>query len=97
MSTGYETERITTLHPQGKHGVKLSAAKYRLMRKAIVSALRQGGPQTWSGLAERVEHDLADRFTGSVRWHYTTVKLDLEARGEITCDRSGKQMVISLP
>jgi len=97
MSSGDETELITTLHPQGKHGVSLPAAKYRLMREAIVSALRQRGPQTWGGLAERVEHDLADRFTGSVRWHYTMVKLDLEARCEITCDRSGKQMVISLP
>ena len=38
---------------------------------------------TFTQLGALVEEDLHDTFSGSVLWYYTTVKLDMEARGEI--------------
>lgn len=38
---------------------------------------------TFKALMEDVEAKLAGRFEGSIPWYVTTVKLDLEARGEI--------------
>jgi hypothetical protein len=37
---------------------------------------------TFRALMEDVEAELAGRFERSIPWYVTTVKLDLEARGE---------------
>lgn len=77
-------DRIQTLNPDpDKKGVRISRVKYDTMRGAILAALEQREPQTFYGLLESVEKLLAGSFEGSVGWYYTTVKLDLEARGEI--------------
>lgn len=77
-------ERIQTLNPDpNKKGTRISRAKYNVMRSAILAALEQREPQTFYGLLDSVEKLLADSFEGSAGWYYTTVKLDLEARGEI--------------
>jgi hypothetical protein len=74
------SERIMTLHPDGKQGVNIEKEKYEAMRQAIVTALQAQQPQTFSGLEQAVSTQLADNFDGSVSWYFTTVKLDLEAR-----------------
>jgi hypothetical protein len=77
-------ERFQTLNPDpNKKGPRISRAKYDTMRAAILAALEQREPQTFYGLLDSVEKELATSFEGSVGWYYTTVKLDLEARGEI--------------
>jgi hypothetical protein len=77
-------ERIQTLNPDpNKKGVNISRAKYEQMRAAVLAALEQEEPQTFYGLLDRVERLLGDSFEGSTGWYYTSVKLDLEARGEI--------------
>lgn len=81
-------DRIRTLHPQGKQGTQISRAKYDQMRQAILEALQKHGDMTFSELGQIVEKSLTGRFKGSIGWYYTTVKLDLEARGII--ERMGK-------
>ena len=76
-------DRIMTLHPQGKQGVRIDRAKYDVIRDAILAVLREGGDVRFGGLADTVRDRLASAFDGSVSWYVTTVKLDLEARGEI--------------
>ena len=77
-------ERIQTLHPDpNKKGVNISRAKYEQMRSAVLAALEQQEPQTFYGLLGSVEELLGGSFEGSTGWYYTSVKLDLEARGEI--------------
>jgi uncharacterized protein YdeI (YjbR/CyaY-like superfamily) len=75
-------ERILARNPDlTKQGTNISKAKYETVRQAIVTALQAGGEMTFEGLAGAVEAQLAGRFDGSIAWYYTTVKLDLEARG----------------
>ena len=77
-------ETIQTLHPDPlKRGVRIHREKYELVRSAILTFLHARGPQTFSDLARLVEDALLPTFDGSVMWYYTTVKLDLEARGEL--------------
>lgn len=76
-------ERILTLHPSGKAGVNIDKEKYDAVRAAILDSLRQSGTITFSDLTDAVREKLADSFAGSISWYVTTVKLDLEARGEI--------------
>jgi hypothetical protein len=75
------TERIQTRNPdKNKQGVNIDRAKYETMKDAITSVLRAKGEMTFDDLARAVEKKLHGKFDGSIRWYFTTVKLDLEAR-----------------
>ena len=76
-------ERILTLHPGGKNGVNVDKQKYLVVREAILEALRAAGEMTFRALTEDVRRELEGTFDGSISRYVTTVKLDLEARGEI--------------
>ena len=75
-------EKILTLHPQGKQGVNISKAKYDQMRFEILQTLKENKGLTFKELAELLKIGMPD-FDGSIMWYLTTVKLDLEARGEV--------------
>ena len=76
-------ERIQTLHPEeGKRGVNISREKYDQVRAAVLDALANG-PLTLNALLDAVTQRLGPDFDGSPGWYTMSVKLDLEARGEI--------------
>jgi hypothetical protein len=76
-------QRILTLHPAGKAGVNLERTKYEAVRSAIAAELRAVQEIPYRELSHRVEARLGDGFEGSATWYFATVKLDLEARGEL--------------
>ena len=77
-------ELFLTVQPElAKQDVRLDKATYNAVQAAILDNLRQYGPMTFTQLGALVEEELHSTFTGSVLWYYTTVKLDMEARGEI--------------
>lgn len=83
---GQLDEKILTKHPDpGKQGVRISKAKYDVMRGTIVDLLRVNGEMTFTELVDAAKESLAGRFDGSISWYVTTVKLDLEARQVIQC------------
>ena len=76
-------EKIMTLHPdEGKQGVNIAREKYDVICHAITTALN-AEELTFSELTRAVEQQLDEQFDGSIPWYVTTVKLDLEARGQI--------------
>ena len=74
---------IRTLHPEKKQGVNISREKYELIHNAILCVLEQKKEMTFMNLSRAVEKEVNGNFDGSVMWYVTTVKLDMEARGEI--------------
>ena len=79
-----QEQKILTLHPEpDKRGVNISRAKYDMIRQAILKAIRSQGTIAYKALVSLVEYNLRHRFEGSIPWYVTTVKLDMEARGEI--------------
>ena len=76
-------DTIRTLHPEKKQGVNISKDKYEIIRKTIMSILRSNKEMTFMKLSRAVEKEVRGQFEGSVMWYVTTVKLDLEARGEV--------------
>lgn len=76
-------EKIRTLHPEKKQGVNISREKYEIIRKAILCVLETQKEITFMKLSRAVEKEVNGNFEGSVTWYVTTVKLDMEARGEI--------------
>lgn len=88
-------ELFLALNPDpAKKGVRIEKAKYDVMRASILDLLRARGPQTFSNLGALVEEHLQGRFDGSVMWYYTTVKLDLEARGELRRTQGSKPQLV---
>lgn len=92
-----KAETILTLHPEGKKGTRIKRELYNLVRTVVTSELRKRGPTPFRELMEAVVIRLGPEFPGSPGWYYTCVKLDLEARAHIRCDRGGKVQVVSLP
>ena len=90
-------ELIQTLHPDpSKQGVRIEKDKYDTMRETILLNLKQLGAVTFTELSTVVEHQLSGRFDGSVMWYFTTVKLDLEARGELRRVPKSKPQLVEL-
>ena len=77
-------ELFLTVQPElANQDVRLDKATYNAVHEAILNNLRQYGPMTFTQLGALIEEELHSTFTGSVLWYCTTVKLDMEARGEI--------------
>lgn len=82
-------QQIHAQHPDSsKKGVNISRRKYVQVRSAIVQSLREEGQMTFTELGDSVSTILNGHFEGAVGWYYTTVKLNLEARGIM--ERVGK-------
>lgn len=73
------SERIMTLHPQGKTGVNIDNGKYNQIKQAIMDSIEEQGEIKFGALMDAVGEKLPN-FDGSIGWYTTTVKLDLEAR-----------------
>lgn len=93
------TERIMTLHPEGKQGVHIEKAKYDVIKEAILKSIRQNCTIKFKDLPAAVEASLTEPFDGSISWYTTSVKLDLEARGliERIPKRSPQELQLTQP
>ena len=89
-------DRIRTLHPEKKQGVSISREKYEIIRKAILSTLRAQKEITFMNLSRAVEKEVDGNFEGSVTWYVTTVKLDMEARGEVKRVLNSRPQLVKL-
>ena len=89
-------DTIRTLHPEKKQGVKISREKYEIIRKAILCVLQAEKEITFMNLSRAVEKQVNGNFEGSVTWYVTTVKLDLEARGQIKRVTNSRPQVVKL-
>lgn len=74
---------------KGRDGVTaIPRWKYEAVRRAILDALGQAGPEgmPFAHLPNAVRDRLCEETLGrlgSVGWHVTTVKLEMEVQGEI--------------
>lgn len=89
-------DTIRTLHPQKKQGVNISKAKYEIIREAILCTLRAEKEISFMKLSRAVEKQVNGNFEGSVTWYVTTVKLDLEARGQIKRVPNSRPQLVKL-
>ncbi len=89
-------DRIRTLHPEKKQGVNISKEKYEIIRKAIMSTLRRQREMTFMNLSRAVAKEVDGNFDGNVTWYVATVKLDLEARGEIKRVPNSRPQLVKL-
>lgn len=92
------TEKVACRTPaEGRDGVtNIPAWKFELLQTAIKDVLARG-PLKFSQLKDAVGAKLsADELAalGSLGWHVTTVKLEMEVRGDIVrLDVNGPQQI----
>jgi hypothetical protein len=72
-------DKILTKHPLGKSGKNIGKPQYEMVKRAILSALRNR-ELTHTELFKELNQRLKDKFEGNISWYGETVKLDLEAR-----------------
>jgi hypothetical protein len=90
-------ELFLTVNPDsGAQGLRIEKAKYDVVRGAILENLRVYGSMTFTQLSDMVEEQLQEDFDGSVMWCFTTVKLDMETRGELRRVPKSKPQLIEL-
>jgi len=89
-------ETIRTLHPEKKQGVKISREKYEVIRKAILCVMERQNEISFMNLSRAVEKEVNGNFEGSVTWYVTTVKLDLEARGQLKRVPNSRPQLVKL-
>ena len=87
---------IRTLHPEKKQGVNISREKYEIIRSAILCVLEEQREITFKNLSSAVEKQVNGNFEGSVIWYVTTVKLDLEARGQVKRVPNSRPQLVKL-
>jgi hypothetical protein len=73
-------ERILTLHPQGKKGVRIPLHRYLLMRETLLQIFMEFPEITHKELCLNTIGKLEGKLDGSIMWLLETVILDLEAR-----------------
>ncbi len=87
--------RIQTLHPDPSTSTPtIDREKYDAISVAIFAVLDDQGPLSFTEMTEEVAELLGTSFEGSIPWYVTVLKADLEARGTIRVDRSGKRQLI---
>ena len=90
-------EFILAINPDStKQGVRIEKVKYDIVRDAILENLRAFGPMKFTQLGDLLEDQLQKEFAGAVMWYFTTVKLDMEARGQIRCVPKSKPQLIEI-
>ena len=77
------SDKILTMHPQGKKGVNISRQKYDTIRTFIIKTIKKHKRISYQDLNDLAEEKLTKSFDGSVPWYIVSVKLDLEARNII--------------
>ena len=88
-------ELIQALHPNpDKKGPRMSREKYDQVRDAILKVIGDHGTVRFVDLGTFVGTRLPEEFEGSIGWYTISVKLDLEARGEIVrASQDGMQIL----
>jgi hypothetical protein len=90
-------ERILTLHPKGKNGVRILKSRYELMYDTLLSIFSEYPEISYKDLSRISEERLKGMLDGSIPWLMETIKLDMLARGiiEKTSNNPVKLRIIS--
>jgi hypothetical protein len=99
----HDEDRVQTLNPDPKKsGPRILRWKYEAVRRAILNALPMAEPglpfrDLTGAVRDRLGEDELGTL-GSASWYVITVKLDLEARGEVSrLPGGGPQRLIRTP
>ncbi|SES65218.1 hypothetical protein SAMN05216389_101259 [Oceanobacillus limi] len=87
-------DRIQLQHPEGKKGSNIIKSKYDVMKKTMLETMEEYGEISFKELTKAINEKLHGKFDGSITWHVTAVKLDLEARGYLVRFLKNKQQYI---
>lgn len=80
-------QKIQLKHPAGKKAVNMDKDKYEVLKQALLNYLKIAGESTHTEISKTITGNFRKnniKFQGSIEWHLEWVKLDMEARNEIS-------------
>ena len=80
-------QKIQLKHPAGKKAISMDKEKYDVIEKSLLICLKGKAAATHKEILNAITEDFKKnkiKFEGSVEWHMEWIKLDLEARKQIT-------------
>jgi len=86
-------ERILTLHPAGKSGVRILKSRYDLMYSTLLGIFGEFPEISFKEMNRLSQERLTGLLDGSIPWLMETVKLDMLARGIIAKTGSNPEML----
>lgn len=92
-------DKVKTLNPDpNKKGVSIDKERYNFIHDEIIRLLREKGPLAAMQMVREMDKRLGgDKKVGySIGWYTTAIRLDMEAKGELSYDRKAKKPVIIL-
>jgi hypothetical protein len=78
---------FTTLHPEGKSGIKMECHCYNVMKEFVLDLLRAEGEVSFSVFLQSVHSHFVNELGVNTGWFLYHVKLDMEARKLIKHER----------
>lgn len=93
------TDRVPCRTPTGTSATNVPKWKFDACRTALLATLADG-PVAAKEIATRAGARLTDAERdelGSLGWHMTTIRLELEVRGEIARIAGAKPLILRLP
>jgi hypothetical protein len=84
-------DKIQLIHPAGKKAISMDRKKYNTLKDLLLYSLQNTDQASFKDLLAGAEKQLKQRkikLEGKLEWNLFWVSLDLEARKEITRDKS---------
>ena len=81
------SKKIQLEHPDGKHAIRMDENKYNLIHKEMLKVIKEKKRIKPMLLLEEISQRLKGKIEGSIKWYGQSVKLDMEAKKQITHDR----------
>jgi hypothetical protein len=90
-----EKDYIITIHPDNKNGIRIRVDHYNAVKDFLLSVLAESPGMSFNTLLLEIHEHFYNEFRGNTGWFIYNIKLDLEARGLITHNRSAKIITIN--
>lgn len=80
-------DKIQLQHPEGKKLPQIDRAKYDAIHAEMTRIISEVGEIKPTALLARADENLQGKVEGNIAWYAESIKLDMEAKGEIVHDR----------
>jgi len=80
---GSDAEKVQLQHPEGKNMPRIDTTKYAVIHQGIIDVLEKNGEMKPMKMLHALDEHLRGRIDGSITWYGESVKLDMQAKGEL--------------
>ncbi len=81
------SDKIQLQHPEGKNMPRIDTQKYEAVHSGIKEVLSTNGAMKPMAMLHALAIHIEGQIEGSITWYGESVKLDMQAKGELIHDK----------